>query len=143
MADTDDIGSIVEYSEDVSEAEAPEVLPSGTYEAEIRGVTAKIGTSSGKKYAAVDFYIPVDQFPADYPVENNPDGLTVTYRMVSLEDNPRARYRMRKFCEAIGAKPGRQIDLNEWVGLTCRVDVSKEQFEGMDREIIAKVKSLD
>lgn len=142
MPDQDELGSIVEYSEDISEAEAPEPLPSAEYEATIKAAVQRIGTTSGKKYAAVTFHISVDEFPADYPVEDNPDGVSVTYRLVSLEDNPRARFQCRRFCEAIGAKAGKRIDLNEWVGLSAMVGIIKDTFEGVPREAINKVSAI-
>ncbi len=138
----EELGSIIEYSEDISDAEAPDPLPPGEYEAEIKGVEAKVGVSSGKKYAAVQFYIPVDQYPPDYPVEHNPDGVTITYRMVPLEDTPRARFQCRRFCEAIGAKPGKRIDLNDWMSLSAMVGVQNEEYEGIPREVITKVSAI-
>ncbi len=142
MSDNEELGSIVEYTEDLADQEAPEPLPPSEYEAEIKGAEAKISNTSGKKYAAVSFYIPVDQFPPDYPVENNPDGVTIIYRMVPLEDNPRARFSCKRFIAAIGAKPGKRIDLNDWVGLSAMVGVQTDSYEGIDREQITKVSAL-
>ena len=142
MTDQEELGSIVEYAEDLADAEAPEPLPPSEYEAEIRLAEAKISNSSGKKYAAVSFYISTDQFPPDYDVINNPDGVTIIYRRVPLEDNPRARWAAKRFIEAIGAKPGKRIDLNDWVGLTATVGVVTESYEGSDREVITKVTAV-
>ena len=140
--DQEELGSIIEYTEDLAEQEAPEPLPPSEYEAEIKGAEAKISNTSGKKYAAVSFYIPVDQYPPDYPVEHNPDGVTIIYRMVPLEDNPRARFSCKRFIEAIGAKPGKRIDLNDWMGLTAMVGVQNDVYEGVNRETITKVSAL-
>ncbi len=138
----DELGSIVEYSEDITNAEAPDPLPPGDYEAEVKGAEQRIGVNTGKKYAAVQFYIPVDQYPADYVVENNPDGVIITFRRVSLEDTARGRHQARRFCEAIGAPTGKRLDLNEWVNLTARVGVQNEVYEGLNREVITKVSAL-
>ncbi len=138
----DELGSIVEYSEDLADQEAPELLPANDYEGEIRLAEQKISNTSGKKYAAVTFHVPVDQFPPDYGVENNPDGLNVIYRMVPLEDNPRARFQCKRFITAIGGKPGKRIDLNDWIGLTARVSIGGDTFEGVEREVITKVQTL-
>ena len=142
MSDTEELGSIVEFSEDVADQEAPVPLPASEYEATIKGVEAKVSTTSGKKYAAVQFYIGTDQYPADYPVENNPDGVLITYRMVPLEDTPQSRFRLKRFMEAIGAKPGKRIDISEWVGLTAKVGTSVDEYEGVPRENISKVSAL-
>ena len=142
MTEQDELGSIVEYTEDLAEQEAPEPLPPGEYEGTITEAVAKISNTSGKKYAAVKFYIPIDQFPPDYPAEHNPDGVHIIYRMVPLEDNPRARFQCKRFIEAIGAKPGKRIDLNDWMQLTAMVGVQTDEYEGIPREVITKVSAI-
>lgn len=144
MADENetDVPSIIEFSEDISSQEAPKLLPVAEYEATIRGVENTM-SQKGRKYAAVQFHIDTSQFPADYPVENNPDGLTLTYRMVPLEDNAKSRYQLRKFLEAVNAPPaGKRVDTGEWLGLTAKVGIRHGEFEGMKREEIAKVSAL-
>lgn len=140
----DDIGTIVEYSEDIDEAEKPQPLPKAEYEAVIKTAVPKLSKSSGKKYAETVFYIGTDQFPADYPVENAPDGVSIPYRMVSLEDTPKGRWQVRSFCEAIGAKPPkRQVDTSEWIGLVAKVGVDHEKgLDGLPREVITKVSAI-
>lgn len=142
MSDQEELGSIVEYTEDLAEQEQPEPLPPGEYEAEIKGAEQKVGNMSGKRYAATTFHIPVDQYPPDYPVEQNPDGVSIIYRMVSLEDNPKARWSAKRFIDAIGAKPGKRIDLNDWVGLSAMVGIQHDDYEGVTREVITKVSAL-
>lgn len=142
MSENEELGSIVEYTEDLAEQEQPEPLPPGEYEAEIKGAEQKIGNASGKRYAATTFHIPVDQYPPDYPVEQNPDGVSIIYRMVSLEDNPKARWSAKRFIDAIGAKPGKRIDLNDWVGLSAMVGIQHDDYEGVTREVITKVSAL-
>ena len=142
MADDEELGSIIEYTEDLADAEAPDPLPPGEYEAQVIKAEPKIGVASGKMYAAVTFAINVDQYPPDYLVENNPEGVNIIYRMVPLEDNPRARFQCKRFIEAIGAKPGKRIDLNDWVGLPAMVGVQNEDYEGLPREVITRVVSV-
>ncbi len=142
MSEQDELGSIIEYTEDLAEQEAPEPLPPAEYEATITEAVAKISNKTGKKYAAVKFYIPVDQFPPDYPTEHNPDGVSIIYRMVPLEDNPRARFQCKRFIEAVGAKPGKRIDLNDWMQLTAMVGVQTDEYEGIPREVITKVSPI-
>lgn len=135
---TDEVMSIVEFSEDISEAEAPEPLPAGEYPATIRGAEIKI-SQRGTKYAAVTFVVSPDEFPADYPAENAPDGKVIVYRRCSMEDNPQARYMLKQFCESIGATPSKRIDVNEWMGLNAMIQVENEEYEGVMREQIARV----
>lgn len=135
---TEETMSIIEFSEDISEAEAPEPLPAGQYAATIRG--AEIKTSQrGTLYAAVTFVVAPEEFPADYPIENAPDGKVIVFRRCSMEDNPQARYMLRNFIEAIGATASKKIDVNEWMGLSASIQIENEEYEGVMREQITRV----
>jgi len=134
------MSSIIEFDADISQQEAPEPLPVGTYSAQITEVESKV-SQSGNKYAAVSFYVSVDDFPADYPVENNPDGVRLVYRRASLMDTNQGRYGLRKFCESIGAPMSTRIDLNDWVGLEATVEVDHDEWNGDIRANIVKVET--
>ena len=130
--------TIMDFSEDISTTEAPEPLPVGEYPAEIRA--AEIKTSAkGNRYCDVTFMISADEYPATYPAENAPDGTVLHYGRLPFEDSPRARFTIRKFCEAIGAPMAKRIDVGEWVGLSARVGVDHEEYEGINRARINKV----
>lgn len=135
----DDLGSIIEYTDDIDDAEMPLPLPEGTYEAEIRNVEAKY-SSNNKKYAAIGFYISTDAFPADYPLEEAPDGLTLIYRKLSLENNKMSRFNLKRFIQNVGAPPvGRSLDLTQWVGLKAKIVVKHDTWEGTTRPTVDKV----
>ncbi len=138
-ADDEELPSIIAYSEDIADAEAPVPLPVGDYPAEIRKVEQKESQNTGNKYAAVSFYISPDDYPADYDAENAPDGTVLVYRRVLLEDNPQSRWRMRKFLNAIGATPSRNIDLNDWIGLNAVVGIGRDMWEGEPRAQVERV----
>jgi hypothetical protein len=129
--------SILTFSENIANAEAPAPLPAGEYTAEIRAVDVKV-SQKGNKYAAITFYIPSDQYPADF-TDGDPDGMTLVFNRLVLEDTVKDRHRIRKFCEAIGAKMGSQIDVNDWVGLTATVSVKIGEWEGEARSEIDRV----
>lgn len=129
--------SVIEFSEDVSQQEAPVPLPVGDYAAEVRAASQKT-SQNGNPYASVQFFISPDQYPADY-TEGEPDGMILTYNRVSLQDTPASRHRLRKFTEAIGAPAGKKVDLNEWVGRTATVSVQHDTYEGETRAAIGKV----
>ncbi|HSW91770.1 MAG TPA: DUF669 domain-containing protein [Candidatus Saccharimonadales bacterium] len=136
MADTP---SIISFSEDVATAEAPPPLPVGQYSAEIRSAERKTSATSGNEYVRVQFYIPPEQYPADF-TDGNPEGMILDYNRVPVQDNPSARFRMRKFCEAIGYSPkGGNVDINEWIGNTATVDIVHDTFEGETRAQIKRV----
>lgn len=133
-----DAPSIIEFSEDVSQAEAVPPLPESEYSAEIKSAIRK-DSAKGTAYAEVGFYIAPESYPADY-TDGDPDGTLLYFRRVSLEDTPAARHRLRKFEEAIGATPTKKkLDLNNWLGCTATVAVRHSEYEGEKRAEIAKV----
>lgn len=137
---SDDVVTIIEFSEDIGEAEQPEPLPEGDYTAEIMAAEVKI-SGKGTRYGAITFMIPPEEYPADYPVENAQDGKLLVYRRLSLEDNQQARFMLRRFCEAVGAPMGRQMDLQQMVTLRARVHIKHGEWEGLTREEIDKVEA--
>lgn len=130
--------SILDFSEDLSNAEAPVPLPKGDYAAEIRAAERKTSATTGNDYVSVTFYIAPEQYPADY-TDGDPDGTTLTFNRVSMKDSVAGRYRLRKFIEAIGGKLGKQVDLNDWIGLTAVVTVDHREWEGAQQAEIKTV----
>lgn len=131
--------SIMEFSEDISTAEAPPPIPAGDYPASI--VKAEIKESAkGNKYLALMFKIDPDNYPADF-IEGNLDGEQLSYNRVQMSDTPRGRYQLRKFLESIGAPMSRVLDPNELMGLTATVGVKHGTWEGEVRAEIGKVLS--
>jgi len=135
----DELDSVVEYSVNLKDQDAPEPLPVGEYSATIRGAEKK-ESQRGTFYAAVSFFIGSDQYPADF-TEGNPDGMTIIYRRTSLEDNPGARFGTRNFIEAIGGTLSKKIDVTEWVGLEAAVEIDHETYEGVTRAVIKRVRA--
>jgi hypothetical protein len=139
MINDDELGSIIEFTDDIDDAEAPLPLPEGQYEAEIKAVEAKM-SGNNKRYAAVSFYIPTDAFPADYPLEEAPDGLVLIYRKLSLENNKMSKFNLKRFIQNIGAPPvGRSLDLTQWVGLRAKIVIKHDTWEGTKRATVDKV----
>lgn len=130
--------SIIEFSEDISTAEAPLPLPVGEYIATIEAVETR-ESAKGNLMIPVTFRISPDDYPADYNAENNPDGVTLRYFRLMAEETPRNKYNLRKFCEAIGAKMGKRIDPSEWLGLTAKLKIRHEKYEGEDRASIESI----
>lgn len=135
--------SIIEYSVDIATAEAPVPLPATIYNATIVEAVPKTSTNTGKRYAAVKVLIHPDDYPADYPSENAPEGTVLTYNLISLEDTPPARWRLRSFLEKIGAPASRRIDMGEWLHRQVKVVLKHEIFDGLQRATIDKFESID
>lgn len=133
-----ELTSIIEYNESLEAAEAPVPLPVGDYPAEIRG--AEIKTSqNGNKYVNVTFYIAPESYPADF-TEGDADGTTLSFGRLSPENTVKARYGMKKFATAIGAKLGKTLDLNDWIGLNAVVEIDHREWEGQKNPNIKAVK---
>lgn len=129
--------SIIEYDVDLGDAEAPVPLPVGDYPAEIRAAERKT-SAAGNEYVNVTFHIAPEAYPADY-TEGNEDGTILSYGRLNPGPEQRARWQMKKFCEAIGAKVGKSLDLNDWIGLSAIVTVAHDTYEGETRPQIKKV----
>lgn len=134
---SEELASIVEFSVDLKNQDAPEPLPAGSYTGVVRNAEVK-ESQRGTRYAAVSFHISADQFPADYK-DGSDDGLTLIYRRVGLEDNPQARYGTKRFIEAIGAPLSKSIDVSEWVGMEAALEVVHDTYEGVTRAVINRV----
>ena len=134
-----ELPSVITFSVDLANAEAPAPLPTGTYRGVVRSVEVK-ESQRGTKYAAVAFHISSDQYPADYK-DGNLDGTTLIYRRASLEDTPQSRYGLRRFIEAIGAPLGKKIDVAEWGGSEAALEIAHEEYEGVNRANIVRVRA--
>lgn len=134
--DDDDV-SLLEFSEDISEAEAPEPLPEREYPAVVKKAEVKL-SGKGTRYIEVMFFIDESDYPADYDVSLAPGGKDVRF-ILGAEDNPQSRHRMRKFCEAVGAPMSRTIRVADWEGLRGKVAIKHDEYEGIKREKIQRV----
>ena len=135
-----ELSSIVEYSINLKDQEAPEPLPSGEYMGTIRRAEVK-ESQRGTMYGAISFHIGADQFPADF-TDGTDDGLTLIYRKVGLEDNPLSRFGAKRFMIAIGAQLSKKIDVADWVGMEAALDVTHETYEGVTRAVIDRVRAV-
>jgi hypothetical protein len=139
--DEEESDSILEYSENIAEAEAPEPLPEREYIATVSKVTRELSERTGFPYVQPVFHIAEEEYPADFDVSNAPGGKDIRH-VVGIADDPPTRYRMRKFCEAIGAPMSKRINYNEWIGLQARITLKHETYEGVKREKIGKVDTV-
>jgi hypothetical protein len=135
----EELSSIVEFSIDLNDQEAPEPLPAGEYAGVIRKAEVR-ESQRGTMYGAISFYVGADQYPADFK-DGPDDGLTLVFRRVGLEDNPQARYGTKRFIQAIGAPLSKKVDVNEWVGLEAALDVVHDTYEGVTRAVIDRVRA--
>lgn len=139
MADQNELPSIVTFSEDVATQKAPDPLPAQSYPAEIVNAVIKL-SKSGNRYVEVQVKVDPSAYPADF-VDGNPDGTSLFYRRVTVEDTPASRYRLGQFTMKCGLpKIGRELNVTDWMGRPVRVDVKHER--GQDGLLYAVADSL-
>lgn len=138
--DTDNTNMILSYDDDISTAERPDPLPEGEYEGVLDKATLETSARTGNKYVLAIFKIPTEQFPADYDIGLAPNGVSLRH-MVMYSQSPRDKFAMRKFCEAIGAPTGTKINLGEWQGLSAKLTIAHEEYEGEKNARIKKVEA--
>jgi hypothetical protein len=139
MADENQLGSIFDFSADVSQQEAPPPIPRGKYLASITNAEAKVSVNSGNTYADVTFTIAPDQFPPDYAAIQQ-DALNLHYRTLVMKDDARSRYNIRRFCETVRAPVGRKLDLNDFIGKSAILTIDHRTYQGQD---MAEIKGVE
>lgn len=131
-------GSVLEFSSPIADAKKPLPLPPGDYIGTIR--EAKIMLSqNNKKYVNVVFFIPPQQYPVDY-TDGSPDGMTMSYGLVSGEDTPRGRWSQKAFAEALGLPaPQTKVDVTEWLNIDAKLHVVADTYQGERTSKIGKI----
>ncbi len=132
------VPSIIEFSVDLNEQEAPDPLPVGEYPAEITKAEFKQSATSGNTYTAITFRVSPDAYPADF-TDGDDDGISLTYNRLVVEDNPQSRWRIKRFLQAVGAKLGRSFDPNDLIGLNGTIEIEHRDFEGEKQASIKRV----
>jgi hypothetical protein len=131
-------GSILAFSDDITNAPPPVPLPVGPYPAEIIGAQRRTSPTTGNEYVQIMMRINAESYPADY-TDGDPDGTALSYNRLQVDDTGVNRHRWRVFMEKCGGPLGRSIDLNSLIGLTCTVEIVHQEFDGEQRASIARV----
>lgn len=134
------MSSIYEFSSDVSEQEAPKPLPEQEYRASVRGVEPAVSKSTGSPMMVLTYLVGPDQYPADF-TEGNPDGEEFKV-YVTLRDDARTRFRIRKLCEMHGVKPSRTLNMPDFIGQEVIVKVSHEEYQGEMRARVTPTRQV-
>jgi hypothetical protein len=129
--------TILEFQDDITNAEAPVPLPVGEYNAQITGAEVKT-SAAGNQYINITLKVPSDEYPADY-TDGDPDGVVLQFGRLMYSEKKAHIFQIAKFCKAIGAPTGKRIDLTEWFGLGVRIEVAHQDYEGEPRATVKKV----
>ena len=130
--------SLMKFSQDITNAEAPPPIPARSYRAEVIGASIRPAQSSGLPYVNLQFRIPAEDYPADY-TEGDPDGTILYYNRLQYADTPRGRYLARGLMQKLGGPLGHEIDCNALIGLWANIEVTHQEYEGEQRANIARI----
>jgi hypothetical protein len=131
--------SIVEFSQDINDQEAPVPLPPDTYPGTcIKAETVDSKATPGNTLLHTQWRIEPDAYPADF-TEGNPDGETLSYYRVIKPETAQRRFALKQLLLAVGITPSRSLDPNEFIGLSGQLKISNETYEGVKR---AKIDSI-
>ena len=135
-----ELGSVYEFSGNLADAEAPPPLPVGEYRAAVQAIAPQISKNSGKPMAVITYHISPDQYPADF-TNGNADGEQMLFYL-PLVDDPRNRFRLRKFCEMHGVTPARTLNLPDFIGQEVIVNVTHEEYQGEQRARVTPIRQV-
>lgn len=131
--------SLIQYSANIADAEAPPPLPAGEYEGVCVGAVPALSKSSGNPMLPLTFKISADQFPADFDA-GGVDELTFVYNRLTTRDTAQDRFRMKNICLALDVPMSNNIDPNDFVGKKARLVITVgKDLEGNDRAEISKI----
>lgn len=114
--------SIMQFSQDIADAEAPPPFPAGTYKAECVASSYRV-SPNGTLQLNNQWRIPVEQYPADYQ-DGDPDGTTLYGRGIRATDDQQGRFNMKKAMQRMGGPTGHTVDANSLIGLWANVEVT-------------------
>lgn len=131
--------SLIQFSQNIADAEAPPPLPAGEYEGVCVGAVPGLSKSSGNPMLPLTYKIAADQFPADFDA-GGADELTFVYNRLTTRDTAQDRFRMKNICLAHGVAMSNNIDANDFVGKRVKLVITiGKDLEGNDRSEIGKI----
>lgn len=132
MADENALPSVVEFTEDVSLAEAPPVLPVGTYNATCSAASIKQSTSKPENTLLnLEFTIDPNEFPADFPES---EAVKLYWNRNTVNKNTaRERWQLKQLGEKLKVVITRRLDANDFVGKQCKLKVKNGAWQGVPR----------
>lgn len=137
--------SMIDLGIDLSTVEKPEPLPVGTYRGVISEAVKATSATSGNDYLRQIIVVPPDEYPADYDVQNAPDGVKLRYFSIplSVAGNRRAAYRLRSFLEKFGIPLTSSLDLSALVGKEVSVTIKHVAGFNDPESLVEEVEAVD
>lgn len=143
MANND--STILELEFNLEDMDDFEPLPDGEYLATV--TLAEMRTSDkGNDYYYVTFQIDPNEFPADYAVENAPEGMNLTYARVQkpTPSNRRSITGVKRLMRALGLPLNTSvIDPSLWENRQAKLRLKKQDWNGEQINNIVSVEAVD
>lgn len=131
--------SILQFSKNIAEQEAPPALPPGEYPAQVVAAEVRENKSGDGDHVYITWEIKPEAYPADFDASFYPEGRRV-YQRLGASDIPSQRFRFKRFCEALGVPASTDtFDVGEWIGLSAILGLDVETFEEVETERVKKV----
>lgn len=140
-----DGNGILELDMNLEDFEDFEPLPDGAYPGTVTLAEARV-SDKGNEYYYITFQVHPDDFPADYAVENAPEGLNLVYARVQKPDpkNRRSITGVKNLFRALGIPLKTSvINPGEWEGKKAKLVLGRQDWNGQEINTIKAVEALD
>lgn len=137
--------SIVELDMNLEDYDDFEPLPAGEYPATVT-LAEKRTSDKGNDYYYLTFQIHPDDYPADYSLDNAPEGTNLTWArtQVPSPNNRRSITNVKNLMRALGLKLNSSIiNPGDWEGKRAKLVINKGNFNGMPNNSIVSVEAID
>lgn len=145
MASNTSTDSILELDMNLEDFGDYQPLPKSAYPAEV--VQAELRMSDkGNEYYYVVFNIHPDDYPADYAVENAPEGARLTYARMQkpTPKNLRSITAVKNFYRALGLNmKTSKINPGDWEGKKAKLVLDVGEYNGSPVNNIVAIEALD
>lgn len=138
--------TIVTLDMNLADYEDFEPLPEGSYPVKVTQAEMRTKEETGNDYYYVVLQIHPDDYPADYDVENAPDGTNLTYARLQRPSpkNRRSITAIKKWFEAIGmSTKTTEINPGDWEGKSCKANVNRQEWPKDSGNKINSIVSLE
>lgn len=137
--------SITELDANLDSFDDYEILPKGEYKGQCILAEKRI-SDSGNEYYYTNWKIDPSDYPADYDVENAPEGTTLNYSRVQVPkpNDRRSITNVKRLYTAMGLSlKTATIDPSTWVDQYAKLVVGTDTYNGERRNVIVSIESLD
>jgi hypothetical protein len=127
--------SIIELGTSLGEMKEYQALPDGLYDGELQVAELKTNEKNPNGFFSLQFRISPEDFPADYDVDNAPEGVLVTYGYLAIPDGKSRKNvaAFKKVAKAFGeTDKSASIDPENWIGKKVQLMLKRGEYLGSE-----------